>query len=112
MKTNAQLDSSAPTLANTMLAEALSSPALSFQSDSYPANYREKVPLKVRMACNVFPDIPFLTGIVGAKSQIVCLENNEYFVWVNSHGAVTAILENDKKLGLKRSEFDIIQWHQ
>lgn len=90
---------------------ALTSPALTAQSnasgrDAYPANFKGKVPLKVKVAKTVMPDLPFL-----AKSTTVCKLNEEYHVWVNSQGAVSAIFPDGEKLGLLPSEFDVTEWH-
>jgi hypothetical protein len=101
---------------NPLLAAALSSPALQWQSDrggrnNYPANYRGRVPLKVKVAKKVEPDLPWLKKELGVKDDTVCQKDNEYYVWVNSYGAVSAILPNGEKLGLLPSEFDVIEWH-
>ena len=101
---------------DAMLATALSSPALKWQSDkkgraAYPANFRGRVPLKVKVAKTVRPDLIEFAPILGIKKDTVCLKDNEYLVWVNSYGAVSAILENGEKLGLLPSEFDVTEWH-
>lgn len=90
---------------------AQTSPALTHQSDGpgraeYPANFRGKVPLKVKVAKTVTPDLPFLV-----KSSAICKINEEYHVWVNSQGAVSAILPDGERLGLLPSEFDVTEWH-
>lgn len=90
---------------------ALTSPALTEQyvgdsRSSYPANYRGRVPLKVRMAKDVFPDAPIF------EKGMVAEMNREYFVWVNKHGAVSAVFEDGKRLGLLPQEFDVIEWHK
>jgi len=97
-------------LSDTALLQiALQSPALKEQHQSndraaYPANFRGRVPLKVKMAKDVRPDMPILTGMIAKKD---C----EYYVWVNKHGAVTAILEDGERLGLLPHEFDVVAWH-
>jgi len=101
---------------NTMLAAALTSPALKWQSDrpgraAYPANYRGKVPLKVMLAKTVTPDLMEFKKELGIKEDTLALKDNEYFVWVNSYGAVSAILPNGEKLGLLPSEFNVTEWH-
>jgi hypothetical protein len=88
---------------------AKTSPALAWQSDKpnfeYPANFRGRIPLKVKLAKTVTPDIPFvLSGTIAIKDE-------EYFVYVNSYGAVSAILPNGEKLGLRPAEFDVTEWH-
>ncbi len=95
-----------------IIAITKSSPALEWKSDregtfSYPEHWHGKVPYKVKMLKTVYPDIPFL-----CKEDTVCERQKEYYAWVNSYGAVAAILENGEKLGLKPSEFEIIEWHQ
>lgn len=101
---------------NELLSIAMTSPALEWQSDKggrndYPANYRGRVPLKVKTAKKVEPDLPFLKKELGIKEDTVCLKDNEYYVWVNSYGAVSAILPNGERLGLLPSEFDVVEWH-
>lgn len=86
----------------------LTSPALQWQSEYYPARYRGRVPLKVRVAKDVPPD---LTEFNKELKCLICFKDNEYYVRVNSHGAVSAILPNGERLGLRPSEFDVIEWH-
>lgn len=99
-----------------MLQQALTSPALKWQSDTgcrsdYPAKYRGRVPLKVMLAKTVTPDLMELAHILKIEKDTIALKDNEYFVWVNSYGAVSAILPNGKHLGLLPSEFDVTEWH-
>ena len=110
------INNETPAIGNVLLAAALTSPALQWQSDrggrmNYPANFRGKVPLKVKVAKNVTPDLPFLKKELGIKDDTICLKDNEYYVWVNSYGAVSAILTNGERLGLLPSEFDVTEWH-
>lgn len=105
------------TTTNKLLEIALTSPALIWLSDrpgraAYPANYRGRVPLKVRAVKEVKPDMPQFHKSLGVKDDTVCLKDNEYFVWVNSYGAVSAILPNGEKLGLLPSEFYVTEWHE
>lgn len=95
------------------LKEALTSPALQWRSDRpgrahYPHNWYDKVPLKVKLAKTVESD---LKEFIPTDPNTIALAENEYFVWVNSYGAVSAILENGQKLGLLPSEFNVTQWH-
>lgn len=97
-----------------LLEMALQSPALKEQHKSddraaYPANYRGRVPLKVKMAKDVRPDMPMF--LPGHNVDVIAKADCEYYVWVNKHGAVTAILEDGSKLGLLPQEFDVIVWH-
>ena len=112
----ATINNPPPAIGNVLLAAALTSPALKWQSDrggrsDYPAKYRGRVPLKVVVAKNVTPDLPMFHKELGVKEDTICLKDNEYYVWVNSYGAVSAILPNGEKLGLLPSEFDVTEWH-
>lgn len=82
-----------------------SSPALTVRSEHYPPRYQDRVPLKVKATRYVTPDLPF----IGTAS---CIREGEYYVWVNSHGAVAAIMEDGEKLGLKPDEFEVIESHK
>lgn len=83
------------------------SPALTFQSEHYPASWFGKVPKRVRMATSVRPDFPFF--LVEGKKNMVAQKGMEYEVYVNSQGAIAAILP-EGELGLKPYEFEIIEW--
>lgn len=60
------------------------SPALKERSENYPPCWRDRVPLRVKMAKTVCSEMPFLPSIEAKIGQ-------EYDVWVNSHGALSAI---------------------
>lgn len=103
-------------IGNVLLAASLTSPALQWQSDrggrmDYPARFRGRVPLKVVVAKNVTPDLMEFKKELRIKDDTICLKDNEYYVWVNSYGAVSAILPNGERLGLLPSEFDVTEWH-
>jgi hypothetical protein len=94
--------------------EANASPALKWRCDKpgrshYPYNWFDKVPLKVKMATTVKSD---LSGVIPTHENIVALARGEYYVWVNSYGAVSAILSNGEQLGLMPSEFVVTEWHE
>lgn len=98
----------------TMMEQALESPALKERSTmkgelAYPASWGDKVPLRVRMKETVTPD---LVTLVEPAEGTVCVQGNEYYVWVNSYGAVCAILENGEHLGIKPDEFEVTEWHK
>lgn len=100
-----------------MLSIAKSSPALQWQSNEkgrfgYPARYRGRVPLKVMLAKTVTPDLMEFKEVLGIKDDTVALKDNEYYVWVNSYGSVSANLHNGEKLGLLPCEFDVTDWHK
>lgn len=83
------------------------SPALTFQSDDYPAHYNCRVPLKVVMVKDTRSDVPFMP----VQDAVILLKGVSYYVWVNSHGAVAAITPEGKELGIKRNEFRVVKWH-
>lgn len=85
------------------------SPALTSQSKYYPASWYGKVPKRVRMAVSVRPDFPFLLD--KDKKNMIAQKGMEYDAYVNSNGAVAAILP-EGLLGLKPYEFEIIEWHK
>ena len=84
------------------------SPALTYQSEHYPASWHGKVPKRVRMAKTVLPDFP---ANLTWPADSCCDEGQECEVYTNSHGAVSARLANGKNLGLKPYEFEVIEWY-
>lgn len=80
------------------------SAALTNQAEDYPAKYEGKVPLQVKMLMKVNSDLPWATHIMAMKNEI-------YYVHVNSHGAVTALLHSGEELGIKSHEFEVVAWH-
>jgi hypothetical protein len=96
-----------------IIEKTLESPALKYQCDeigtfAYPARWKGKVPLKVRMLKTVTSDIPM---IFPDSADMITIAKNEYYVNVNSYGAVSAILPNGKQLGLKPDEFEVVEFH-
>ena len=87
-----------------------SSPALTHQSKLYPANYRGRVPRKIKMAKTLYPDE--IEGISLGKPGTMLELNMVYECWVNSHGAVAGYCDNGEKLGVKPGEFDVVEWHE
>jgi hypothetical protein len=85
------------------------SPALSQQSEHYPANFRGRVPKKIKMAKTLYPDE--VCGISLAKPGTMLELNQVYDCWVNSHGAVAGYCDNGEKLGVKPGECDVVEWH-
>lgn len=86
----------------------MSSPALKELSELYPPNRHGEVPLKIIMCCTVKSDLPIFTM---ENPDMIAFKGQEYYVWCNSHGAMSAILPNGKRLGIKPSECEIIEWH-
>ena len=83
--------------------------ALIHQSEHYPASWRGMVPKRVKMATTVRPDFP---ACLTWPDDSCCDNGEEYDVYVNSHGAISAVLPNGKNLGLKPYEFEVIEWHE
>lgn len=92
----------------TNLQIAGTSPALAFQAPEYPAHYKGRVPLIVQTTCRVQSN-----GIVAlAHGRVLSVaEGSEHYCFVNSFGAVSAIVEEGQQLGLIPSEFFVVQWH-
>lgn len=79
------------------------SPALKSQSRHYPERFGKRVPRRIKMLRNVWPDMT-------PRSSLVATEGVVYEAWTNSHGAVAAIIEGDT-LGVKPDEFEVVEWH-
>jgi len=79
-------------------------PALHYQSENYPADWHGRVPKRVRICKAERSDIP-IPPVLEAKL------GTQYEVYVNSHGAVAAILPEMQLLGLLPDEFEIVEWH-
>jgi hypothetical protein len=80
------------------------SPALEKKSEFYPANFRGRVPKRIKMSMEVHSEMPF------DKTQVY--KDLEYDVWVNSNGAMSAIVSGEILLGIKPGECEIVQWHE
>lgn len=81
-------------------------PAFHERSSGYP--YGDRVPRTVRMLVTATADrIPGieLSHYPEAKA------GQTYPVWTNSHGAVTAVMEDGTRLGLRPAEFEVESWH-
>lgn len=91
-----------------MISKAMESPALRYMSEHYPPNRYGKVPLRIRMACDVHSDLPIFLQ----TTKVTAFKGKEYYVWCNSHGAMSVILPNGCTLGIKPSECEIIEWHK
>ncbi len=92
-----------------MKMKAMESPALFGVSAHWPKKW-DRVPKRVPMLSTAVPDHilamvnPELRGLVAVKGQ-------DYPVWVNRHGAVSAVLPGDHRLGLYPTEFEVIEFH-
>ncbi len=76
----------------------------------YPARYNKQIPLRVRMKETVMSDLPLF--VPGSEETPPAIKGNEYYVKVNSYGAVTALFESGACLGLKSDEFEVVEFHQ
>jgi hypothetical protein len=85
-------------------------PALHSQSKHYPARFMGRVPKTVRMLRTVQADEPM--RFMPDWSDLIAEKGMTYPAWTNSHGAVTAILDGRRRLGLKPDEFEITEWHE
>ena len=79
------------------------SPALQGRSKNWPS-YFHAIPKRIVAIKQVTSDLPF-------GPRIICLPRAEFEVCVNSHGAVSAIADDGRLLGLKPDEFVVIEWH-
>lgn len=77
----------------------------------YPARYNKRIPLRVRMTKTVTSDMPLFL-MLNDDSPKIAIGGNEYYVSVNSYGAVTAIFEDGSQLGLKPDEFEVTEFHK
>lgn len=90
-----------------MMNTKFDSPALTGQSDSYPASWHGKVPSRVLMDTTVRSDLPWLDS-----KRLCAVIGQEYDAWVNRHGALCAIFDDGEMLGLKPYEFTVVAWHE
>ncbi len=77
-------------------------------SEHWPATYRGRIPVKVRMAKDLGPDMPFLCP---DKPRIWVHKDDEVAVTCNPHGAMT-LMTLHGGLGVKPHECDIIEWRE
>jgi hypothetical protein len=110
MHTSPWCESAKPPSSLAAMPGSDASPALTRQSDSYPANYRGRVPKKIKMAKTLYPDE--IAGFKLGKPGTMLELNMVYDCWVNSHGAVAGYCDNGEKLGVKPGEFDVVEWHE
>lgn len=78
--------------------------ALQEMAPSYPIRFNGKVPLKVLMLQTV-KGLPFL------MPNTVAHKRQQYYVSVNSYGAVSVILIDGSELGVKPDEFEVVEFH-
>jgi len=81
------------------------SPALKIQAKSYPASWHGKIPAKICMDKTVVSELPF------DHNRLRAVDGCIYDAYVNSYGAVCAIFEDGRMLGLKPYEFTVVVWN-
>lgn len=81
-------------------------PAMKWISDDYPARFNRRVPKVIRMLKTVESDVLWVKEYNGLVAEIQML----YPAWTNSYGAVAAVLDDGRKLGVKPDEFEVVEW--
>lgn len=81
------------------------SEALRSQSTDYPAEYKGRVPLKVKMLKDARPDAHSGVPTTFAKAGEVLP------AWVNLNGAVWVLCGDGEWLGLVTGEYEVAEWH-
>jgi hypothetical protein len=86
----------------------LASPALTDQSDIYPARFEGRVPKLIRPTRFVRSDLPAI--IVG--SDVSVTPHGVYYATTNRNGAVCAVRSASRgdALGLKPDEYEVVEW--
>jgi hypothetical protein len=88
---------------------AFDSPALTYRSEQYPrlgfGGQEERVPYRVRITTDVRSELRDAD-----TKPLLCPTGKVVDAWVNSHGAVAAIMPYGL-LGLKPGEFEVVEWH-
>lgn len=78
-------------------------------SEHWPASYRGRIPVRVRMACDLGPDMwPIISP---GTPRIWVRQDQELPVTCNQHGAMSLVTEHGN-LGVKPLECEIIEWRE
>ena len=93
-------------LSERQIAASMSSPAFIGRSEHYPSHWGGRVPFLVGMLKTVRSELPPRMGLV-----LVARAEDIFPVYVNSHGAVSAVFPDGERLGLKPEEFVVIKFH-
>lgn len=88
----------------------LDCPAMHSQSEDYPTRFMGRVPKTIRMRRAVQADEP-MRSLSEEWRGVIAEHGMLYPAYTNSHGAVSAVLDDGKKLGVKPDEFEIVTWH-
>lgn len=96
-----------------VLGIAKESPALRRRKQGYwlADRFGDRVPLRVRMVATVKPDPVPVIGVLPGHQGMICPDGELFYVWVNSYGAVAAIHDDGRKLGLRPDEFEVVEFH-
>ena len=86
-------------------------PALHSQSKHYPAWFMGRVPKTIRMRRAVQADEP-MRSLSSEWRDVIAEHGMLYPAFTNSHGAVSAVMDNGKMLGVKPDEFEVSEWHE
>lgn len=89
---------------------AVDCPARHSQSEDYPARFMGRVPKTIRMRRTIQPDEP-MRSLSAAWRGVIAEHGMLYPAHTNSHGAVSAVMDNGQKLGVKPDEFEITEWY-
>jgi hypothetical protein len=85
-------------------------PALHERRTDYP--FGDRVPHTVRMRKTVAADVPMFGYPAGGDgAPRLALISQLLPAWTNSHGAVSVVLRDGKRLGVKPDEFEVAEWH-
>lgn len=80
-------------------------PALHELKEGCPIRFARRVPKKIIMLETVRADFPFCGKTLKARIGGI------YYCWTNSYGAVSAVLDDGQRLGVKPDEFQVEAWH-
>ncbi len=81
-------------------------PAMKGIAPDYPARFKRRVPKVVRMLMTVASDVIWVQEYNGLVAEIQML----YPAWTNSYGAVSVVLDDGRRLGVKPDEFEVVEW--
>ncbi|SEI17012.1 DUF4406 domain-containing protein [Pseudomonas asplenii] len=85
-------------------------PALHKRFAGYP--YGDQVPRTVRMLKDVTADPMPGIGFAYIDGPVPFAKQQDILpAWTNSHGALTAVLPDGRRLGLRPGEFEVDSWH-
>lgn len=95
---------------NMMEIATTESTALQGVSRHWPEKW-DRVPKRVLMIRTALPD--HILALVNPKLRgLAAVKGQDYHVWVNRHGAVSAVLSGGHRLGLYPSEFEVVEFHE